>query len=263
MSKLCEIETENIQIVEKSKTNFQITFNNINNKKLLLSADETDKKLEVDIDIDSLIKYFKQTKRKPFSVLNLEENKHAFTIDKMSNINNKLVWDISISKIKKNSLSITGVIKDAVFYIKSVVPVVDNIKGCNPVDYTNKITFKFVSWNYYNDYKSGQIITLKNKGAIFWYYPTSTVTNDLLKVQYIMVNTPSVSFVPNADCVVSLEGAVFYYGWYANFKSNPTKYVDFYEYQSAVNNYVYVFTVLRDNFFAKTRFEKVRSVKIL
>jgi len=191
-------------------------------------------------------------------IITIDGEKYTFQLGEVTNKDGKVVlWLITDRQLSHKS-------KKAGIKLKALVPVAENVKAYGPVNYTEKNPFTFPS--YYALPKETPIANgpkaIINKGAIFWYLPTQTIINKILGFSYILCNTPAASFIPDSQGFVSLNGAVFYYGWFNLDAPNKTEYVDWYVYQQPLNNYLYLYSVKKAEFFTKTNFPKTKRVAI-
>lgn len=268
------ITVGDVKISKKSNTLFQIVFDKVSRNTLFQTWSTTDPELNksrliIDITIDEYIEYFNGSQPfRPTVIMDTGKCQYAFVINTVDKTNGKLIWNVGTNEINDQDkviqvLSKMCEVKNVTFFTDAFVPVANNVKSCGPVNYNTTVKFSFRTYNLYNDFPStGSIRTILNQGAIFWYYATPTAANTALGLVYIMVNTPLLSFVPGIDCYVSLLGADYYYGFYTKSVKYPKQYIDFYQYQSSLNNYRYLFTVKISEFFTQTNFPETKSIAI-
>lgn len=152
--------------------------------------------------------------------------------------------------------------------LKARVPVAQTVKAAGDVRYTTKNPFTFTIYEWYalpnidTTWNANGTLSLVNKGAIFWYPPTDTATNIILGFNYILVNIPSTEFISSSQGTINLNNSNVYFGWYNPSTTYPKQYVDFYVYQSQMNNYLYKFTVKKSTFFTNVNFPNVKDVTI-
>jgi len=245
-----------IEIASVDKNIYELTFHNIT-KNLLYKKAHFDNKFVLgksNIYFDEYLSYFTKLK----TVLNFtHKNKsHNFKLINIKSKDGKIVLTIQ-GKLQLKQYKFSTNIR-----LKAITPIVNTSKRLGPVPYTDKNPFVFTS--YYALPKQPPTpkgpYTIRNKGAIFWYLPLQVAPNPVLKLNYIMCNTPLSSFVPNSAGFVTLSGADFYYGWFNEFTVVKQEYVDFYIYQSGMNNYLYKFSVKTADFFTKTNFPKTKTI---
>lgn len=253
--------------------------NNIN--AVLRSADFTNKFLEITVSNNDLLKYYSQIKDILGNNFNLN---HVNDIFKNMNVTveidgyelkvNKIILDGSKAKIiadvgNKSVRNFIGRLseKNSDIVLKATVPPPVNTKPLGTVRFSSSNPFTFPSYLWYDKTTANPayitpngLVSLINKGAIFWYNATQVGTNLALGIKYILVNTPLTSFIPNPTTgVVTLANAIFYYGWV---NTTNSAYTDFYLWLPTFRNYQYKWSVKNSEFFTTTRFPNTKNIAI-
>jgi len=242
--------------IEKSSDNsFTITINKNRRNISIKSRKDKGFKESGDLKFKELYDVLKNVKinlklgENKYEVENIEKEKGVIKIKGKGNLDVKAI---------SNKLS-----------LKAFVPVAQNAKPFGPLKYTTKNPFRFFIYESYalpnldTTFNKDGTRVLINKGAIFWYTPAQTTVNKILGFSYILVNIPAAEFIPNQDKVIKIgPNANVYYGWFNEDPQYPKQYVDFYIYQSLVNNYLYVFTVKKSTFFSNSNFNLTKNAAI-
>lgn len=259
IKKLPEISAKissNLTVLHLENGLIELTLRNISNRKIL--KDDKDIKNELSLkNIESILK----NKNAKINV-NINGIDYKLVIENIKK-ENKIIKVLAKEIENKRITNFRDVGQKSDIVLKALVPVVVDDKACGPVKYSTRNPFNFNTYQSYALPNSDGVKTIYNKGALFWYLADQKYYNNaILGVKYIMMNLTSAAFTP-VNCVINTGSAVVYYGWYNESTTYPKQYIDFYVYQSPVNNYLYKFTVKESSFFSNPNFPNTKNVQIV